>query len=84
MIEEYSPKVQEFIKNIGLYVFTKYFNNLSESEILQKCSNNSVEDIVQNYEEQLSYLKITNSETIQEIKNNNQQILNYKQQTIEF
>ena len=31
MIEEYSPKVQEFIKNIGLYVFTKYFNNLSES-----------------------------------------------------
>ena len=83
MIEEYSPKVQEFIKNIGLYVFTKYFNNLSESEILQKCSNNSVEDIVQNYEEQLSYLKITNSETIQEIKNNSQQILNYKQQTIE-
>ena len=50
MIEEYSPKVQEFIKNIGLYVFNRYFNNLSESEILQKCSNNSVEDIVQNYE----------------------------------
>ena len=83
MIEEYSPKVQEFIKNIGLYVFNRYFNNLSESEILQKCSNNSVEDIVQNYEEQLTYLKITNSETIQEMKNNNQNILNQKQQMID-
>ena len=72
MIEDYSKEIQDFIKNIGLYVFTKYFNNLSESEILQKCSNNSVEDIVQNYEEQLTYLKFTNSETIQEMKNNNQ------------
>lgn len=83
MIEEYSKEIQEFIKNIGLYVFTKYFNNLSESEILQKCSNNSVEDIVQNYEEQLTYLKITNSETIQEMKNNNQNVLNQKQQMID-
>ena len=83
MIEDYSPKVQEFIKNIGLYVFNKYFNNLSETEIIQKCSNNSVEDIVQNYEEQLTCLKITNAETIQEIKNNNHTILNHKQQTID-
>jgi hypothetical protein len=83
MIEDYSPKVQEFIKNIGLYVFNKYFNNLSETEILQKCSNNSVEDIVKNYEEQLTCLKITNAETIQEIKDNNHTILNHKQQTIE-
>ena len=83
MIEDYSKEIQDFIKNIGLYVFTKYFNNLSESEILQKCSNNSVEDIVQNYEEQLTYLKFTNSETIQEMKNNNQNILNQKQQIID-
>ena len=83
MFEDYSPEVQDFIKNIGLYVFNKFFNNLSETEILQKCSNNSVEDIVQNYEEQLNYLKITNSETIQEIKNNNQYILDHKQQTID-
>ena len=83
MIEDYSKEIQDFIKNIGLYVFTKYFNNLSESEILQKCSNNSVEDIVQNYEEQLTYLKITNAETIQEMKNNNQNILNQKQQIID-
>ena len=83
MFEDYSPEVQDFIKNIGLYVFTKYFNNLSETEIIQKCSNNSVEDIVQNYEEQLNYLKINNSETIQEIKNNNQYILDHKQQTID-
>jgi len=83
MIEDYSKEIQDFIKNIGLYVFTKYFNNLSESEILQKCSNNSVENIVQNYEEQLTYLKFTNSETIQEMKNNNQNILNQKQQIID-
>tara|TARA_Y100001935_G_C17289360_1_gene502340 strand:+ start:708 stop:1982 length:1275 start_codon:yes stop_codon:yes gene_type:complete len=83
MFEDYSPEVQDFIKNIGLYVFNKLFNNLSETEILQKCSNNSVEDIVQNYEEQLNYLKITNLETIQEIKNNNQYTLDHKQQTID-
>ena len=83
MIDDYSIEVQEFIKNIGLYVFNKYFNNLSETEILQKCSNNSVEDVVQNYEQQLSILKITNSETIQEIKNHNQNNLNQKQKTID-
>lgn len=83
MFEDYSPEIQEFIKNIGQYVFTKYFSNLSETELLQKCSNNSVEDIVQNYEEQLNYLKNTNSETIQEIKNNNQYTLDHKQQTID-
>ena len=50
MYEDYSPDVQNFIKNIGLYVFNKYgFNNLTESEILQKCSNNSVEDIIKMY-----------------------------------
>lgn len=83
MIDDYSIEVQEFIKNIGLYVFHKYFNNLSETEILQKCSNNSVEDVVQNYEKQLSILKTTNSETIQEIKNHNQNNLNHKQKTID-
>ena len=52
MYEDYSPDVQNFIKNIGLYVFNKYgFNNLTESEILQKCSNNSVEDIIKIYED---------------------------------
>jgi len=83
MFEDYSPDIQDFIKNIGLYVFNKFFNNLSETEILQKCSNHSVEDIVQNYEEQLNYLKITNLETIQEIKNNNQYTLDHKQKTID-
>ena len=29
MFEDYSPEIQEFIKNIGLYVFTKFnFHNL--------------------------------------------------------
>lgn len=83
MFEDYSPEIQEFIKNIGLYVFNKFFTNLSEKEILHNCSNNSVEDIVQNYQEQITYLKITSSETIEEIKNNNQQILDYKQRTID-
>jgi len=61
-----------------LNILTIYQNQKSYKNVLI-----ILEDIVQNYEEQLSYLKITNSETIQEIKNNSQQILNYKQQTIE-
>ena len=84
MFEDYSPEIQEFIKNIGLYVFTKFnFHNLTEEEILQNCSNNSVEDIVQNYEEKLSLIKQINDNTLSELRDNNDSILKHKLSMIE-
>jgi hypothetical protein len=84
MFEDYSPEIQDFIKNIGLYVFTKFnFHKLTEEEILQNCSNNSVEDIVQNYEEKLSLIKQLNNDTLSELRDNNDSILKHKHSMIE-
>ena len=84
IFEEYSPPIQDFIKNIGLYVFTKFnFHNLTEVEILQKCSNNSVEDIIQNYEEKLSLIKQSNIETLSELRNSNEELLKHKQSMVD-
>lgn len=84
MFEDYSPEIQDFIKNIGLYVFTKFnFHKLTEEEILQNCSNNSVEDIVQNYEEKLSLIKQTNNETLSELRSNSDELLKHKQTMID-
>ena len=84
MFEDYSPEIQDFIKNIGLYVFTKFnFHKLTEEEILQNCSNNSVEDIVQNYEEKLSLIKQLNNDTLSELRDNNDSILEHKHSMIE-
>ncbi len=84
MFEDYSPEIQDFIKNIGLYVFTKFnFHKLKEEDILQNCSNNSVEDIVQNYEEKLSLIKQVNNDTLSEIRDNNDSILKHKHSMIE-
>ena len=34
IFEDYSPRIQEFIKNIGLFVFLRFnFQNLTEEEI---------------------------------------------------
>ncbi len=84
MFEDYSPEIQDFIKNIGLYVFTKFnFHKLTEEEILQNCSNNSVEDIVQNYEGKLSLIKQVNNDTLSELRDNNDSILKHKHSMIE-
>ena len=84
MFEDYSPEVQDFIKHIGIYVFNKFgFHNLSEEEILQNCSNNSVEGIIQNYEEKLSLIKQTNIDTLSELRSNNRELLNHKQLIID-
>ena len=84
MFEDYSPEIQDFIKNIGLYVFTKFnFHKLTEEEILQNCSNNSVEDIVQNYEEKLSLIKQLKNDTLSELRDNNDSILEHKHSMIE-
>ena len=83
MLDDYSPEIQDFIKSIGLYVFIKLgFNKLSESEILEKCTNNSSEDIVQNYEEKISTLKELNKNAIDDINSLNIQLLDQKQKII--
>ena len=80
MFEDYPPGIQEFIKNIGLYVFNKFnFHTLTEEEILQNCSNNSVKSIIQKYEEKLSMIEQTNTDQLANIKNNNEEYINHKQ-----
>ena len=84
IFEDYSPPIQDFIKNIGLYVFTKFnFHNLTEEEILQKCSNNSVEDIIHNYEEKLSLIKQSNIDSLSELRSSNEELLKHKQSIVE-
>lgn len=84
MYEDYSPDVQNFIKNIGLYVFNKYgFNNLTESEILQKCSNNSVEDIIKIYEDKLFHMEQENIKTLSKLSDSNDELLKNKQKIID-
>ena len=80
MFEDYPPGIQEFIKNIGLYVFNKFnFHTLTEEEILQNCSNKSVKSIIQKYEEKLSMIEQTNTDQLANIKNNNEEYINHKQ-----
>jgi hypothetical protein len=84
IFEDYSPRIQEFIKNIGLFVFLRFnFQNLTEEEIIHKCSTNSVEDIIQNYEEKLALLKKNNDDSLTELRNINSETLAHKQSIVE-
>ena len=83
MFEDYSPELQDFIKNIGLYIFNKLgFHNLTEQEIFQNCLNNSMEDIIHTYEEKISLIEQTNNSTISELRCSNSELLNTKQSMI--
>ena len=85
--EDYSSEVQDIIIKLGILAYSNFRKDFSDSEILQKCSNNSMEDIVQNYREQITDLKITKSEMIQEMQNKHsdeiQNIKNKESENIE-